>query len=82
MPYLLRYLSNIARCDPNFSLLKMVNSRHLFLYFLIFYKQFTGNIGSINDADDWIRTADLWNRKRPLCPISAYCERRSLLDKD
>ena len=42
------------------------HSRPLFLYFCLFYKQLK-NIGSIKVADDWIRTADLWWRKQPLC---------------
>ena len=47
--------------------LKMCRSRPLFLYCSLFYKQFTGNIGSLKVAHDWIQTADLWCRKRLLC---------------
>ena len=32
--------------------------------------QLTVNKCSINLANDWIRTADLWYRKRPLCQLS------------
>ena len=33
---------------------KMGHSRPLFLYFRLFYKPLTGNIGSIKVANDWI----------------------------
>ena len=48
----------------------MGHSRPLFLYFRRFYKLPTGNIGSIKVADDWIRTVDLWCRKRLLCQLN------------
>ena len=48
----------------------MSHSRPLFLYFRLFYKQLTENIGSIKVADDRIRTADLWLWKQPLCQLS------------
>ena len=35
----------------------MGHSRPLFLYFRLFYKQLTGNIGTIKNANYWIRTA-------------------------
>ena len=47
----------------------MCNARPLF-YFCIFYKQLTGNIGSIKVSNDWIRTAEIWCRKQLLCQLS------------
>ena len=45
------------------------HSRPLFLHFRLFFKQLTGTIGSIKVTDNWIQTADLWCRKRPLCQL-------------
>ena len=54
----------------------MGHSRPLFLYFRLFNTQLTVNKCSINFADDWIQTADLWYWKQPLyqlrhnhCPV-------------
>ena len=41
-----------------------------FLFIFVFSTQLTVNKCSINFADDWIRTADLWYRKRPLYQLS------------
>ena len=41
-----------------------------FFFIFIFSIQLTVNKCSINFADDWIRTADLWYRKRPLYQLS------------
>ena len=41
-----------------------------FLYFRLFNTQLTVNKCSINFANDWIRTAGLWYRKRPLFQLS------------
>ena len=41
-----------------------------FFYFRLFNTQLTVNKCSINFADDWIRTADLWYWKRPLYQLS------------
>ena len=49
---------------------KVGHSRPLFLYFRLFNTQLTVNKCSINFANDWIRTADLWNRNRPLYQLS------------
>ena len=48
----------------------MGHPRPLFLYFRLFNTQLTVNKCSINFADDWIQTADLWYRKRPLYQLS------------
>ena len=48
----------------------MGRSRPFFLDFRLFYKQFRANIGSIKFANDWIRTADLWFWKQPLCQLN------------
>ena len=47
----------------------------LFFIFVFLYEQLTGNIGSIKVAVDWIRTAELWCSKRPLCQLShiSFC---------
>ena len=45
-------------------------TRPLFLYFRLFNTQLTVNKCSINFADDWIQTADLWYRKRLLYQLS------------
>ena len=50
----------------------MGHSRPFFLYFRIFNTQLTVNKCSLNFADDWIRTADLWYRKRPLYQLSHH----------
>ena len=47
----------------------MGQSRPLFFYFRLFYKQLTVNKCSIKVADDWIRTRVLWCCKRPLCQL-------------
>ena len=41
-----------------------------FFIFCLFNTQLTVNKCSINFSDDWIRTADLWNQKRPLYQLS------------
>ena len=46
----------------------MPRSWPLFLYFRVFYKQFTVNM-FIKVADDWVRTRVLWYRKRTLCQL-------------
>ena len=52
-----------------------------FFFIFVFSIQLTVNKCSINFADDWIRTADLWNRKRSLyqlshnhCPKNVDCD--------
>ena len=42
----------------------------LFFFIFVFSIQLTVNKCSINFADDWSRTADLWYRKRPLYQLS------------
>ena len=42
----------------------------LFFFIFVFSIQLTVNKCSINFADDWIRTANLWYRKRPLYQLS------------
>ena len=44
--------------------------RPLFFFIFVFSIQSTVNKCSINFANDWIRTADLWYRKRPLYQLS------------
>ena len=41
-----------------------------FFFIFVFSIQLTVNKCSINFADDWIRTADLWYQKRPLYQLS------------
>ena len=41
-----------------------------FFFIFVFSIQLTVNKCSINFADDWSRTADLWYRKRPLYQLS------------
>ena len=48
----------------------MGHYRPLFFFIFVFSIQLTVNKCSINFADDWIRTADLWYRKRPLYQLS------------
>ena len=54
--------------------------RGLFYFIFVFSIQFTVNIVQNNFADDWIRTAELWSRKRQLyqlrhnhCPTYLHC---------
>ena len=42
----------------------------LFIFIFVFSIQLTVYNCSINFADDWIWTADLWYWKRPLCQLS------------
>ena len=57
---------------------KMDHSRPLFLYFRLFYKQLTENIGSKKVVDDRIRTADLFCWNIPLCQLShKHCPKRA-----
>ena len=59
----------------------MGHSRPLFLYFRLFNTQLTVNKCSINFADDWIQTADLWYWKRPLYQLSHnHCPKQYLLN--
>ena len=48
----------------------MGHSRPLFFFIFVFSMQLTVYKCSINFADDWIRTADLLYRKRPLYQLS------------
>ena len=48
----------------------MCHARPIFFFIFVLSIQLTLNICSINFADDWIRTADLWYRKRPLYQLS------------
>ena len=57
-------------CERHLFFKKMGHPRPHFLYFRLFYKKLTGNFDSINVVDDWIWTADLCCRKRPLCQLS------------
>ena len=41
-----------------------------FFFIFVFSIQLTVNKCSINFADDWIRTADLWYQKQPLYQLS------------
>ena len=50
----------------------MGHSRPLFFFILVFSIQLTVNVQNKFLADDWIRTADLWNWKRPLYQLSHY----------
>ena len=48
----------------------MRHSQPLFLSFCLFHTIESTQMFNINFADDWIRTLDLWYRKRPLCQLS------------
>ena len=48
----------------------MGNSKPLFLNFRLFKTVDSKQMFNINFADDWIRSADLWYRKRPLYQLS------------
>ena len=62
---------------------EMGHSRSLFLYFCLFNTQLTVNKCSINFADDWIRTADLWYWKQLLYQLSHnHCPSRMKLYLD
>ena len=62
--------SECTLSSPLFS--KMVHSRAL-LFNFVFLIQLTVNICSyLKFANDWIRTADVWNWKRPLCQLSHH----------
>ena len=52
------------------SILKKWTIPGLFLFIFVFSIQLIINKCSINFADDWSRTADLWYRKRPLYQLS------------
>ena len=47
----------------------------LFFFIFFFSKQLTVNIQCKYFADDWIRTVDLWSRKRPLYQLSHIVEK-------
>ena len=44
----------------------------LFFFIFVFSIHLTVNVQYKFLADDWIRTADLWNRKRPLYQLSRH----------
>ena len=48
----------------------MGHSEAVFYFISVFSIQLTVNKCSINFADDWIRTTDLWYRKQPLYQLS------------
>ena len=66
---LFTFLGNIVKF-ANFFFKKNGPFPASFFFIFVFSIQLTVNKCSINFADDWIRTADLWYRKRPLYQLS------------